>query len=243
MTSVIELPTTPFTRADLEQIGVTPWALECALDARLVRRVVRGVYVRCDQPDTIETRCRAVSRVIRSGSVVRDRTAAWLHGVDALDHHEKEVLPEIETSVPRFVTPTRRADHAGCTRDLRVRDVVVLHGLRVTTAMRTALDLGCSMRARSALAVIDAILRLHGLDVEQLTRESARFRRRRGVVQLRRLLSMADARSESFGESWVRYELLEAGLPVPELQWWVDVDGVPTYRLDLAFPLHKVAVE
>jgi len=33
------------------------------------------------------------------------------------------------------------------------------------------------------------------------------------------------------------------GLPPPVLQHWVAVDGVPTYRLDLAYPHAKVAVE
>ena len=33
------------------------------------------------------------------------------------------------------------------------------------------------------------------------------------------------------------------GLPRPEVNWWVVVDGVPTYRIDLAFPHAKVAIE
>jgi len=37
--------------------------------------------------------------------------------------------------------------------------------------------------------------------------------------------------------------MLDHGLPAPELQWWVTVDGVPTYRLDLAYPKNRVAVE
>ena len=32
-------------------------------------------------------------------------------------------------------------------------------------------------------------------------------------------------------------------LPRPEVNWWVVVDGVPTYRLDLAYPHAKVAIE
>jgi hypothetical protein len=54
---------------------------------------------------------------------------------------------------------------------------------------------------------------------------------------------LADPRAESPGESWTRLEILDAGLPKPELQWWVCIDGVPTYRLDLAYPKSKVCVE
>lgn len=237
------LPVTPFTRLDLELHGLTSWDLESALAAGAVRRVIRGVYVRADVPDGVEVRCRAVQRVISDQSVVRDRTAAWLHGVSVFDHHELEILPPIETSVPRFSEPTRRADHAGCTRDLAPRDLMVLQGLCVTTPLRTALDLGCSMRPRSALGAMDQLARKHGLANETMARESLRYRRRRGVVQLRRLIPMVDARAESHGESWVRYEIITAGLPWPEPQHWIEIDGVPTYRLDMAYPLHRVVVE
>jgi hypothetical protein len=72
---------------------------------------------------------------------------------------------------------------------------------------------------------------------------AVRYFRRRGVVQLRRLIPLADPRAESPRESWTRLEIHDAGLPAPVLQHWVDVDGVPTYRLDHAYPRHRTAVE
>jgi len=62
-------------------------------------------------------------------------------------------------------------------------------------------------------------------------------------VQLRQLIALASALSESPGESLTRLALIDAGLPEPELQHWVMVRGVPTYRLDLAYPAHRVAIE
>jgi very-short-patch-repair endonuclease len=32
-------------------------------------------------------------------------------------------------------------------------------------------------------------------------------------------------------------------LPAPEPQYWIVIGGVPTYRLDLAYPKAKVAIE
>lgn len=241
--TIDDFPAGPFTRADLDARGVSRWDLECALRSRVVRRLVRGVYVRSDQPDDVALRCEAVRSVISRHSVVCSRTAAWLHGIDVLDLHELEILPAVETAVARFTEPTRRADHAGCTRDLARTDVTQVHGVRVTTPLRTALDLGCSLSPRSALAALDAFAREHALTREQLEREALRFRRRRGVVQLRSLIPLIDPRAESPGESWVRYELVRAGLPVPEPQYWVSVDGVATYRLDLAYPLHRIVIE
>lgn len=113
----------------------------------------------------------------------------------------------------------------------------------MTTPMRTALDLGCNLRRRDALAVLDQFRRRHGLTLEQLVEETGRFRGRRGVVQLRGLLPLSDPRSESVRETWVRLSLRDAGLPTPVPQHWVEIGGSPRYRLDLAYPAHRIAIE
>lgn len=76
-----------------------------------------------------------------------------------------------------------------------------------------------------------------------LQRLLPRFVGRRGVVQARRLLAWADAGAESPPESWTRFELLDHGLPAPALQHWVEIAGITAYRLDLAYPLHRIAIE
>lgn len=69
-----------------------------------------------------------------------------------------------------------------------------------------------------------------------------RYRRRRGVVQLRRLVGLLDPRAESQPESWLRWFIVDWGLPLPEPQVWVDIDGV-LYRVDLAYRRARIAVE
>jgi hypothetical protein len=54
---------------------------------------------------------------------------------------------------------------------------------------------------------------------------------------------LTDGRIESARESWVKLAIHDHGLPQPEPQWWVSVDGVPTYRLDFAYPHARIAVE
>jgi hypothetical protein len=78
---------------------------------------------------------------------------------------------------------------------------------------------------------------------EDLASAAIRYFRRRGVVQLRQLIPLADPRAESARESWTRLAIIDAGLPCPELQFWIEIDGVPTYHLDLAYPRHRIAVE
>jgi hypothetical protein len=236
-------PDQPFTTAEAAAAGISSKRLRAAVGAGAVRRVLRGVYVRADLEDTVDLRAAASARVIAPGSVVVDRTAAWIHGVDVFVHSEHEVLPPVETCALRWRTRSRREGVDGRTRDLIPDDVMSIGGLRVTTPLRTALDLGCNLRRREALAALDQFMHDHDLEHEDLGRGALRYFRRRGVVQLRQLIPLAHPRAESPRESWTRLEMIDAGLPVPEVQVWVEVDGVPTYRLDLAYPKHRIAIE
>ena len=122
-------------------------------------------------------------------------------------------------------------------------DWVEVHGVRVTTPLQTALDLGCKLPRRPALAAMDGLMRAHGFTTADLARALPRYFRRRGAVQLRELVPVVDPRAESAAESWTRLEIIDAGLPVPEPQCWVCIDGVPTYRLDLAYRHARIAIE
>lgn len=238
-----KFPTTPFTCADVRRLGISRYRLDQALRNREVRRVLTGVFVRSDLPDTHELRALAALRVISPFAVACDRTAAWLHEVDVMDYWELDVLPPLETFVLRGQRRTSRRECAGGTRDLLPSDICLVNGVPTTTPLRTALDLGCKLSRRRALAALDAFMRRYGITHAEMLGMLPRYFRRRGVRQLRELIPIADPRSESQGESWTRLEIVDAGLPVPVLQHWVLVDGVPTYRLDLAYPRAKVCIE
>ena len=228
---------------ELAAHGISRRAARDALQSGLLRRILFGVYVPADLEDTTELRIAAALKVIAPGSIARDRTAAWIHGIDTLNYGEQDVLPPIETCVLRWHAPTRRAEVDGGTRDLAPGDVMQIGALRVTTPLRTAMDLGCFLKRRTALATLDAFMRRHGITREEMVRQLPRFRGRRGVVQLRELLQIADPRSESARESWTRLAMIDAGLPRPTLQYWIEIDGVPTWRLDIAYPRQRIAIE
>jgi very-short-patch-repair endonuclease len=66
----------------------------------------------------------------------------------------------------------------------------------------------------------------------------------RGCARARKVLPVADPRSESPMESVVRWLVIEAGLPHPELQYVVrDAAGAFLARADFAWPERKVLVE
>jgi very-short-patch-repair endonuclease len=237
------IPDRPFTLVEAARLGLTPARLRCAVEAGSVRRILHGVYLRGDVELTVHVRLAAASRVVSRDAVACDRTAAWIWGVDAFSFRELDGVPALETFVLRGRHRTSRAETRGGVRDLMPCDWVEIDGVKVTTPLRTALDLGCCLNRREALAAMDALMRAHGFTRRELTKALPRYRRRRGVVQLRELVPLVDPRAESQRESWTRLEMHDFGLPTPQLQWWVEVDGVPTYRLDLAYPHARIAVE
>ncbi len=243
MTNELELPNGPFTYADLDALGLTRKKLRLLLEQKAVLRLLRGVYARAGLDLTVELRAKTVAAVIAPQHVLRDRTAAWIHGIDTFTYAEQDTPPPIEVCALRDSEPCEREGVEGRTRDLARADVMTVEGVRVTTPLRTALDLGCLLRRREAMAALDAFARTHGLGKAQLASEAPRFRRRRGVIQMRELIALVDPRAESARESWTRLAIHDAGIVAPEPQVWIEIDGNPTYRLDLAYRRARVAVE
>src|SRR3954468_17811740 len=80
-----KVPVGPFTGHSLVRLGLTRAELRRLLTAGLVRRVLVNAYVRSDAPDTIELRAQCLALVCGPHTVVVDRTAAWLWGIDVRD--------------------------------------------------------------------------------------------------------------------------------------------------------------
>jgi hypothetical protein len=236
-------PAVPMTWTSARKHGIPAHRFRRAIRQGQLVPVLRGVFLRADVSLTLELKLAAASLVICSDSVACDRTAAWIWGVDVHSVGELDVVPPLETCVLSGQRRTERSEVRGGERQLLPCDWVLVDGVKVTTPVRTAMDLGCLLPRRSALAAMDALMRAQKFTHQDMARLLPRYFRRRGVVQLRELVPLVDPRAESQPESWTRLELVDNGLPMPELQWWVVVDGVPTYRLDLAYPKAKVAVE
>jgi len=232
----------PFTPALARDAGVSRNHLATLVRHGLVRRVLHGVYAPSQAPDSILFRAHALALVVPECAVVTDRTAAWLHGVAILErgvHLEAPPISVCETVDSRV----RRANVDGRRRQLLARDIVELHGVRVTTPLRTGLDLGRRLWRFDAIAAIDGVLHI-GVDHDELLEETLRFKGHRGVVQLRGLAPLGDGRAESPGESALRLHWYDAGLPKPELQHWIRDDwGREIYRLDVPLPEVRFAAE
>jgi hypothetical protein len=192
--------------------------------------------------DALDLRLACLKLVLKPHAVVVDRTAAWLWDVP-LATAPSAGPPPVDVFVLRGRTRLRRADTASGERDLSPQDLVQIDGICVTTAARTAMDLACRLPRPDALAALDGFARVHGITQADLGALLPRFRGRRGVVKARGLIPLMDGRAESSGESITRLAIIDGGLPVPVPQHWITVHGVPTYRLDLAYPRLKIVVE
>lgn len=232
----------PFTPARADEAGISTAVLRGLIRAGLLRTVLHGVHAATQAPDSVEFRANAIGLVVSQHAVVTDRAAAWLHGMPVLRRGAHLAAPPLEVC---HVTDTRsrRPEVDGHRRGLLARDIVEHHGIRITTPLRTAVDLGRLLWRFDALASLDAGLRV-GVDHAELLTELGRFKGYRGIRQLRALAPLADGRSESPGESALRLHWLDAGLPTPDLQYWIyDDAGVPLYRLDVPAPEVRYAGE
>ena len=227
------LPTDrPFTASQAAALGVHNQALRELVGAGHLRRPVRPAYVAAHLPDTLELRLSILREIVPEGSVVADHTAAWLHaGVEAL-------LPGAHTSVGQpviFRRPGKRALRNELVRsgqrDLSPGDADWMGGLLVTTPLRTALDIGRLFNRDVALWGVDSMMTTGAFSHEELLASVPRFNRQRGVRQLRWLTVLADAGSQSFGESSLRLRWRRQP-PTPRLPAPVETE-LGTFYLDL----------
>lgn len=207
------------------------------LDTRIQRgdlvKVWPGVYSRVE-PDLL-VRLRGLD--LRAGEPVALclSSAAAAHGFDTEGVDDLHVL-----------NPVRH--------QLRNSDGLVVHrrdgaplseveGRPVTEPGWTAVEVARGLRRPRALATLDAALRSGTCDRHDLVRAVMKQAGRRGIVNVRDLVPLADAAAESPMESEARLMMIDGGLPRPELQYeLVDRSG-RLWRLDFAWPSVKLAVE
>jgi hypothetical protein len=221
----------PFTASYAASLGVGTRLRRRLVDDGLLRPMLHGVLVATQVPDSLGVRVRAVKLVVPEHAVAVDRLAAWIHGVDALPRSAVHAMPPLDV-FSRAESRMRREGVRSGIRDLTARDVCSIDGLQVTSALRTACDLGRLLWRYDALGALDGFLRL-GVGQDELALEVERFKGFRGVVQLRGLVPLADPGAESQPESALRLHWHEAGLPWPRTQIWVHDGDVPRYRIDM----------
>jgi hypothetical protein len=235
----------PFTYQQARQAGISRNALARLVEEGLLRRLIRNVYAAAQLRDSLALRAEALALVVPDDAVVTDRTAGWLHGADVLAPGDHERVPPVSVFRRHSGTRLRNDLVLSGERTLRRDDVVELHGLRVTSPLRTAWDLGRLLHRDSAIGALDALLRVGGFERAALLAGVERFAKQRGVRQLRELVPLADGRAQSPGESTLRLRWLDQTSlprPTPQIPVLDDLGRAACY-LDLGVEALKFAVE
>ena len=226
----------PVTSAEARERGVGFPQLRALVRRGLVRRPVHGVYAVASLPDDLAFRVSVLQLMVPDSCVVTDRTAGWLWGANMiLAPNDHLVTPKVSVFCPPGCRLRNELTASG-ERRLATRDLVHIDGLRVTTPLRTACDLGRLLHRDQAIAALDSLAALGVFTVDELLQEIARFRRYRGVIQLRVLSLLVDPKSQSPGESVLRLRWIDTGLPRPQCQVEVETDWGTSYWVDIGLP-------
>lgn len=216
--------------------------LSNALRSGAVRPLWTGVVVETARLLDLRTRAAGALLTLGPQAVLCGPTAAGLHGCTAMTSADIHVL------VPYQCKPRSRPGltvHHSC---FYAEQIVELDGLRVLALPHVVADLLCLASPADALAIADEVLR-HAAprsdDLRVAVEERLRARPDpRGTVRGAGLLELASPRAESAPESWVRMLLIERGFPLPEVNFSLQSPGgQEIYRLDLAWPILRIALE
>lgn len=206
----------------------------------LLRSKFTAIYPDVYMPRGVEltARSKAIAAWLWSGrrGVVAGRSAAALHGSKWID-----------ARLPAELLWTNRRPPSGirCWSDtLAEDDFEVVNGVRVTTPVRTALDMACRYPFEAAVIAIDALARRARLKVADIELLADRHQGRRGIRQARKVIEMVDPGAESPRETRLRLLLVRGGFPRPTTQIPVyDQYGVLVAVLDMGWEDLKIAAE
>jgi very-short-patch-repair endonuclease len=204
---------------------------------RLVR-VLRGWYTApapAGPSWTVErhlllARAAAVHRTLTGTHWFSGETAALLWGCElARVPQAVDVTSTLNPHVRAGRTPGVRrhwtSDRA------RAAETTTLLPIPASSLARAVVECTSTLPPREGLVVADSALRA-GAERSDVDRVLAASKGARGVRRARDVLGWADGRSESVGESLLRYDLLSAGVAAPSLQvpvrtrngWrWIDL--------------------
>lgn len=223
----------PFTLDEARQAGLTLSALR----GPTWRRIGTELYRWSKLPEDPFLTLSAWRRVLPPETVFAGATAAWLHGLDL------EPTNPVEIALPTSSRIRSRAGLVVLRSDIPSNEVVSVRGLRATALPLTLTGLCLQRPAVEALVAIDMAIRKRLTDSRALAQYAQKMLGRRGAARLHSLALLA-APAESPMESRLRWLLIQAGLPRPEVQSDLrDNSAKFVGRADLYYPAARLVLE
>lgn len=196
--------------------------------------VQRGVYLATDAERTLHVNTLAAWLSTGRRGVIAGRAAAALHGAKWVD---------ASTPIEIIAEHTRRRQGVIVREDRIAPDEITYLGdLPVTTAIRTALDLARHLPRDTAVQHLDALAAATGVTCDGVIALSERYRGARGIRRARVALALMDGGAQSPGETRLRLQLIDAGLPAPRTQIEV-TDGFNKAFIDMGYDEPMVGLD
>ncbi|MCF6377715.1 type IV toxin-antitoxin system AbiEi family antitoxin domain-containing protein [Nocardioides KLBMP 9356] len=234
-------------RRQLIASGWTDRDIARAVRSGLIHRIRYGAYVDAclwsrieGQRDEHRVRARAVLRTAHSSSVLTHQSSAaeWEIPLWRLCLDDVSLTRTDEVSGRREAGITH---HAG---RLPLDQITVRHGVPVSTAGRTAVELLSTTDAELGYCLLNGFLNLGHTRLEEVRRIAAQTERWPNTLGTRIAIGLADPRLGSVAESRFMFLCFREGVPLPEPQ--VEVRDETSQLLgfvDFLWRKHRLFVE
>lgn len=236
-----------FTTSQARGCGYSDDAIQQMVRSGRWCRLRRGAYIDRATFDGLDPLGRhraligAVSLSYADRVAVSHTSAAVLHGFPVWGQDLARVhLTRLDDGAPRIEKDVHH--HAG---DVLAEHVVLRDdGLLVSSPHRTLLEVATTSTLEQALVTADAALHSGSVRHAELRELVDACRSWPGARNAGAVVSLADDRAESVGETRARLAMRDVGLPAPELQVEIcDHSGVLVGRVDFLFPERNTVVE
>lgn len=205
----------------------------------------RGVRIPSADTDDLLTRCRAALLVAPAGARLSHVTALRLAGAEVPFALLDDGVIHLEVDDPDSRTRARGiVGHRRVTS--RPRPVTRVRGLPAVAPAAAWTQMARELTVQDLVAVGDALVRRKRpiTTVEDLHATAGLLHPQApGSRAVREALSMIRSRTDSCMESYVRWHLVAAGLPSPEVNLVVRQDHRLVAMPDMSYPELRIAIE
>jgi len=217
------------TLVQARMAGLSQDAVNRRLRSGHWRRCAPGVYFVDDRPFTDAARIRAAVWGYGDFAAASGLAAAWWQGLTRF-------APDlVEVTVPRNANGRRRPGSRVRRRDLLPADIIVERSLRLTALPLTAIE--AAARRGGGAKLVDAALQRQ-VELRALWTAHLRNKGRYGSPASRRMLQAVEGGARSQAERLLVGLLKSAGMT----NWRANFP-LAGYRIDVAFPDSRVAIE
>jgi hypothetical protein len=223
----------------LQFVGLSASAVRQRVAAGRLVRLHRGVYAVGHA--RLTQRGRWMAAVLAYGPQARlsHRSAGALHGI------RPDNRPRIDVTLPSRSARPRPGIHAHRSTTLTQADTTTIDAIPCTTLARTLLDLSEVIDRQRLKRAVDQAEVLRIFDLRAVEDVLSRAAGRHGAAVLQDVLARYDGPTLTERELEARFFGLcrAAGLPKPEVNEWIPLDGGVTYSPDFLWRAERLIAE